>query len=77
MKLSSPPYMQRLAFSRFIGLTFLYLGTLIKSLLKTSFLMIRILPITICLWCLSTKGEFLHLHYRLSGCVKNKSKSRL
>ena len=73
----SSPYMEGLTFSRFIGLTYLYLGTLIKSLLKTLFLMIRRSPITICLCCLSIKGELLHLHDRLSGCVKNKSKSRL
>ena len=34
-------------------------------------------PITICLWYLSTKGDLLHLHGRLSGFAKNKSKSRL
>ena len=34
--------MQRLAFSRFIGLTSLYLGPLIKTFLKALFLMIRI-----------------------------------
>ena len=32
---------------------------------------------TICLWCLSAKGELLHLHGRLCGFVKNKFKSRL
>ena len=69
--------MQRLAFSKFIGLTSLYLGPLIKSFLKTLFLMIHRSPVTICLWCLSAKGELLHLHGRLSGFVKNKSKSRL
>ena len=69
--------MQRLAFSRFIGLTSLYLGPLIKSFLKALFLMIRRSPVTICLWYLSTKGELLHLHGRLSWFVKNKSKSRL
>ena len=37
----------------------------------------RRLPVTICLWCLSAKGYLLHLHGRLSGFVKNKSKSRL
>ena len=40
MQLSRPSIMQRLAFSRFIGLTFLYLGPLIKSFLKALFLMI-------------------------------------
>ena len=31
-----------------------------------------------CVWCLSARGELLHLHGgRLSGFVKNKSKSRL
>ena len=69
--------MQRLTFSRFIGLTSLYLGHLIKSFLKTLFFMIRRSPVTICLWYLSTKGQLLHLHGRLSGFVKNKSKSRL
>ena len=39
--------MQRLAFSRFIGLTCLYLGPLIKSFLKALFLMIRRSPVTI------------------------------
>ena len=48
-----------------------------NSFLKTLFLMIHRSPATICLWCLSTKGEFLHLHGRLSGFGKNKSKSRL
>ena len=33
-------------------------------------------PVTICLWYLSTKGELLHFHGRLSGFVKNKFKSR-
>ena len=77
MQLSSPSNMRRLAFSRFIGLTSLYLGPLIKRFLKTLFLMIRRTPVTICLWCLSAKGELLHLRGRLSGFVKNKSKSRL
>ena len=69
--------MQRLAFSRFTGLTSLYSSPLIKSFLKSLFLIIRRLPVTICLWYLSTKGELLYLHSRLSGFVKNKSKSRL
>ena len=69
--------MQRLAFSRFISLTSLYLGPLIKIFLKALFLMIRRSPATICLWYLSTKGELLHLHGSLTGFVKNKSKSRL
>ena len=69
--------MQRLAFSRFMGLTSLYLGPFIKSFLKTLFLMIRISLVTIRLWYLSIKGKLLHLHARLSGFVKNKSKSRL
>ena len=77
MQLSRPSNMQRLAFSRFIGVTSLYLGHLIKRFLKTLFLMIRRSPATICLWYLTTKGELLHLHARLSGFVKNKSKSRL
>ena len=69
--------MQRLAFSRFMGLTSLYLGPLIKSFLKALFLTIRISPVTIRLWYSSTKGKLLHLHARLSGFVKNKFKSRL
>ena len=69
--------MQRLPFSKFIGLTSLYLGLLIKSFLKALFLIIRRSPITISLWCLSAKGELLRLHGRLSGFLKNKSKSRL
>ena len=69
--------MQRLAFSRFTGLTSPYLGPLIKSFLKILFLMIRRSPVTICLWYLSTKGESLHLHGRLSVFAKKKSKSRL
>ena len=32
---------------------------------------------TVCLWCLSAKGDLLHLHGRLCGFVKNKFKSRL
>ena len=63
--------------SKFIGLTALCLGPLIKSLLKTLFLMIRRSPVTICLWCLSAKGELLHLHGSLSRFLKNKSKSIL
>ena len=39
--------------------------------------MTRRSPVTICFWCLSAKGELLHLHGRLSEFVKNKSKSRL
>ena len=69
--------MQRLAFSRFIGLASLYLGPLTKSFLKALFLMICRSPVTICLGYLSIKGELLHFHGRLSGFVKNKSKSRL
>ena len=77
MQLSRPSNMQRLAFSRFTGLTSLYSSPLIKSFLKSLFLIIRRLPVTICLWYLSTKGELLHLHGRLSGFVKNKLKCRL
>ena len=33
--------------------------------------------VTIYLWCLSTKGELLHLHVRLTRFAKNKSNSRL
>ena len=69
--------MQRSPFSRFIGLTSLYLGPIIKISLKALFLMIRRSPVTICWWYLSTKGELLHMHGRLSGFVKNKSKARL
>ena len=61
MQLSRPCNMQRLAFSKFLDLTSLYLGSLIKIFLKVVFLMIRRSPITICLWCLSAKGELLHL----------------
>ena len=39
--------------------------------------MIRRSPVTICFWYLSRKGELLHFFGRLSGFVKNKSKSRL
>ena len=77
MQLSRPFHMQRLAFSRFVGLTSLYLGPLIKSFLKTLFLIFRRSPVTIGLWCLSTKGELLHLHARLSEFAKNKSKPTL
>ena len=69
--------MQRLACSKFIDLTSLYLGPLIKGFLQTLFIMVRRSPVTICLRCLSAKGELSHLHGRLSGFVKNKSKSRL
>ena len=62
MQLSRPSNMQRLAFSRFIGLTSLYLGPSIKSFLKTLFLIIHRSPVTIYLRCLSAKGELLHLH---------------
>ena len=34
-------------------------------------------PVTICLWCVSAKGELFDLLGTLSGFVKNKSKSRL
>ena len=77
MQLSRPSNMQHLALSKFTGLTSLYLGPLIKSFLKTLILMICRSPVTICLWCLSAKGELLNLHGRLSRFVKNKSKSRL
>ena len=73
----SKPNMQRLAFSKFIDLTSLHLDPLIKSFLKALFLIICRSPVTICLSCLSAKGELLHLHGRLSQFVKNKSKSRL
>ena len=33
--------------------------------------------VTIYLWCLSAKGELLHLHVRLTRFAKNKSNSRL
>ena len=67
MQLSRTSDMQRLAFSKFVGLTSLYLGPLMKTFLKTLFLMIRRLPVTVYLWCLSAKIELLHLH----GFVKN------
>ena len=57
--------MQRLAFSRFIGLTSLYLGPLIKSFLKTLFLIIRRSPVTVC--GVYQQKELLHLHGRLYG----------
>ena len=44
---------------------------------KTLFLMIHRSPVTICLYCLSVKGELLHLHGTPSGFVKNKFKPRL
>ena len=69
MQLSRPSNMQRLAFSRFIGLTSLYLGPLTKIFLKT-FIMTPRSPVAICLWYLSTKGELLHLHGRLLGLLK-------
>ena len=75
MQLSRPSNMQRLAFSRFLGLTSLYFGPLIKRFLETLFSMIRRSTVTICLRYLSTKGELLYLHGRLSGFVKSKSKS--
>ena len=53
--------MQNLPLSKFIGLTSLQLGPLIKIFFKTLFLMIRRSPATICLSCLSEKGELLHL----------------
>ena len=77
MQLSRPSHIQRLVFSKCIGLISLYLGPCMKSFLKTLFLMIRRSPVTICLWCLSVKGELLHLHSRLSEFAKNKSKPRL
>ena len=61
MQLSRPFNMQRLAFSKFIGQTSLYLGPLIERFLKT-FLTIRRSPVTTSLWCLSAKQELLHLH---------------
>ena len=76
MQLSRPSNMQRLAISKFIGQTTLYLSSLIKNFFKT-FLMIRRSPVTMCLWGLSAKRELLHLHSRLSGFGKHKSKSRL
>ena len=69
--------MQSLAFSRSIDLSSLYLVSFIKFVPKTLFLVICVSYVTICLWRLSTKGEFLHFHGRLSGFAKNKSKSRL
>lgn len=37
-----------------------------KSVSKKSFLMFCGSPVTICLWCISLKREFLHLHSNLS-----------
>ena len=69
MQLSRPSNMQHLALSKFTGLTSLYLGPLIKSFLKTLILMICRSPVTICLWCLSAKGELLHLHGQKIYCT--------
>ena len=77
MQLSRAFNLQRLAFSRFIGLISLYLRPLIKNFLKTLFLMIGRSPVTLFFWYLSAKGELLHLHDRISGFVQNKSKTRL
>ena len=77
MQLSSPSNMQPLTLSKCVGRTFLYLGPLLKSFLRTLFLMIRRSPVTVCLWYLSAIGELLHLHCRLSRFHKNRSKSRL
>ena len=77
MRLLRPSNMQRLIFFIFRGLTSLYLGPLTKSFFKRLFLIIRRSPVPICLWRLSAKGVLLHLHGRLSGFIKNKSKSRL
>ena len=68
--------MQRWDFSRFIGLTSIYLDPLIKIFLKTLFLMTLRSPAIICLWSLSAKGYLFHFHLRLSVFVKNKSRSR-
>ena len=48
MQLKRPSNMQRLALSKFIGLTSLYLGPLIKIFVKRLFLMIRRSLINIC-----------------------------
>ena len=77
MQLERPSNMQRLSFFSFIGLISLYLGLLIKRILKELSLMIRRSPVIMCSWCLSIKGELLHLYGTLYGFVKNKSKSRL
>ena len=70
--------MHRLVFSKFIPLTSVYLGFLIKKFLETLFLMIRRSPVTTYLWCISSaKGKLLYSHSRLSGFVKNKPKPRL
>ena len=70
MQLSRHSNIQCLAFSKYIGLTSLQLVPLMKSFLQTLFLMIRRSPATIRLCCLSSKGELLHLHGRLSGLLK-------
>ena len=66
MRISRPYNMLQLGFSAFIGLTNLYLGPLIKRFPKKLFSMVRRSPASICVWCLSAKGELLHLHVRLS-----------
>ena len=76
MELSRPLDIVNLGLSKFRGLVFLYLDPLMKNVLKTLFLMIRRSDATKCLCCLSTNGELLHLHGRLSGFVKDESKSR-
>ena len=76
MQLSRPSHMRRLGFSKFMEPNLSIFKSLNKNFLQT-FLMIRQSTITLRLWCLSEKGELLHLYGRQSGFVKNKSKSRL
>ena len=53
--------MQYLAISKFIGMISLYLGSLIKSVLKTLLLMILRSLVSICLWCQSEKGKVFYI----------------
>ena len=71
MQLWRPSNMQLLAFSRFIGLTSIYLGPLMKSFLKALFLMIHRSPATICLWYISTKRELLMMIMKTEGGVRS------
>ena len=71
MQLWRPSNMQRLVFSRFVGLTSRYLGPLIKSFFKALFLMIRRSPVTICLWYISTKRELLMMIMRTEGGARS------
>ena len=58
MQLSRPSNIQRLAFSKFIVLTCLYFDPLIKTFLKTLFLMIRRSPVTTCFGVYQQKDSY-------------------